>query len=160
VVGETRQRHDPNAALGVPAHVTLLYPFRPLERIDEGVLATLEALFAATPAFELTFARVGRFKGARWLAPEPRRGVDELTRRLTQAFPDCPPYEGAHGHPVPHLTFAIGHDEEELDFAALAVKERLTAPIRSRVSAACLYALEETGWREQARFALGLSATI
>ena len=27
---ELRQRHDPMAPFGVPAHVTLLYPFLPL----------------------------------------------------------------------------------------------------------------------------------
>lgn len=160
VVGEARERHDA-AAVGAPPHVTLIFPFRPMEAVDGTVLNWLESLFASTPAFELSFARLGRFKGVRWLRPSPRAPVDDLVARLVRAFPDCPPYEGAHGsRPEPHLTFAVGRDEEALDFVALAVKERMTEPIRAQIRAAALYALDEAGWREQARFPLAGRATI
>ena len=36
-----RDRYDPSAALGVPAHITLLYPFKPADQIDAVVLAQL-----------------------------------------------------------------------------------------------------------------------
>ena len=33
---ELRQHHDPMAPFGVPAHVTLLYPFLPSAELDAG----------------------------------------------------------------------------------------------------------------------------
>src|ERR1700742_776345 len=95
IVGEYRARHDPSAAEGLPAHVTVLYPFRETERIDAACLARLGDLFAAVAPFTLTFAATDQFPGVRWLAPEPRAPIDALTKSIAAAFPDCPPYAGA-----------------------------------------------------------------
>ncbi len=54
VVGEWRERYD-NARLGVPAHVTLLFPFVALEKLDDALLAELRELFASQPAFSFSF---------------------------------------------------------------------------------------------------------
>jgi hypothetical protein len=51
VVGEHRARFDASARDGVPAHLTVLYPFLPPALIDDTVLASLIALFAGYPAF-------------------------------------------------------------------------------------------------------------
>src|SRR4051812_32565116 len=45
LVHEWRAKGDPSAAHGVPAHVTLLYPFLPVEAIDVGVTAELDWFF-------------------------------------------------------------------------------------------------------------------
>ena len=45
LVGDWRSRYD-NATLGVPAHVTLLFPFVPAAQLDDVLLGELEALFA------------------------------------------------------------------------------------------------------------------
>src|SRR5262245_59095374 len=49
VVGPVRLAHDPVAALGVLAHVTLLFPFVPAARVDDAVLARLADQFAHAP---------------------------------------------------------------------------------------------------------------
>jgi hypothetical protein len=59
-----REKGDPSAAHGVPAHVTLLYPFLPLERIDAGVLGELEWFFSGIDAFPLDGRRPQRQPGA------------------------------------------------------------------------------------------------
>ncbi len=51
VVGSFRARYDPSAAVDIPAHITVLYPFMPPEKIDDQVEADLGALFLARPAF-------------------------------------------------------------------------------------------------------------
>src|SRR5689334_8297219 len=48
-VGALRLEHDSSAALGVPAHITILFPFAPPERVDETALASL---FATCAPFE------------------------------------------------------------------------------------------------------------
>ncbi|HEY5398126.1 MAG TPA: hypothetical protein VIL16_22320 [Trebonia sp.] len=47
VVGPHRARLDSSARDGVPAHLTVLYPFLPPAEIGQGVLAKLSRLFAA-----------------------------------------------------------------------------------------------------------------
>ena len=46
LVHEWRLRYD-NAELGIPAHVTLIFPFVPAEEIGEELVAELRELFAA-----------------------------------------------------------------------------------------------------------------
>ena len=71
-VGRFRERYDPSAAVGVPAHVTLLYPFLAPGEVAAGDVAVLTMLFATTPSFDIVFARCARFAPKTlWLTPEP-----------------------------------------------------------------------------------------
>ncbi len=104
-VARHRLELDRSAAWGVPAHVTVLYPFVPPARLDPGVLARLADAVASVPRFDCTFARCAWFGAdVLWLAPEPDRGFRDLTSAVASAFPEHPPYEGAFPDVVPHLT--------------------------------------------------------
>jgi hypothetical protein len=151
LVGEWRKLHDPSAKDGMPAHVTVLYPFRDSEKIDAACIKRLENVCGGTESFELIFAKADRFPGVRWLAPEPRAPIDALTRMLSAEFPYCKPYGGAIVDPIPHLTFAIG-DDAAIDEVERAVKTALVQPIRSRVTQCVLFALTAEGWRKQLQF--------
>lgn len=95
-VGGYRAELDSSAAWGVPAHVTVLYPFLPPERIDDAVLGELRGILAGTPGFTVTFRRVDWFGDTvLWLAPEPDRPFRDLTAALWQRFPESPPYGGS-----------------------------------------------------------------
>jgi hypothetical protein len=48
-VARHRERLDANALLGIPAHVTVLFPFMPPQMIGPPVLGDLERLFVAVP---------------------------------------------------------------------------------------------------------------
>jgi len=41
LVGRLRQRYDPSAAVGMPAHITLNYPFLPSEPADTEMCASI-----------------------------------------------------------------------------------------------------------------------
>lgn len=60
-VGQHRARLDEAARDGVPAHITVLYPFLPPAGIDEMLLALLGRLFAGFAAFGFTLDKVGWF---------------------------------------------------------------------------------------------------
>ena len=76
-IGALRLRHDRSAALGVPAHITVLFPFVTSSRIDEDALAHVFAPFAA---FDFALDRVERWDdGIVWLHPEPSQPFEELT---------------------------------------------------------------------------------
>ena len=141
----------------MPAHVTVLFPFRDWEEIGRPAIATLERLFRESQPFELTFRKVERFPGVVWLSPEPRAEVDRLTRRVFEAFPDRPPYGGQFEDPTPHLTLVQGGQglmDEAFDYAA----SLLSSPIRANIRRCVLFGLTADGWRPQLDFALGRSA--
>ncbi|MYS20533.1 2'-5' RNA ligase [Streptomyces sp. DvalAA-14] len=153
LVGGAGEAYDPAARGGVPAHVTVLYPFLAAERIDDGVLARLRELFCAHEAFDLAFARFGRFPELLWLAPEPAAPVRALTGAVEARWPEAPPYGGAFPDPVPHLTVADGQSPEAYD----AMEREFAAglPLRTRVVAVHLVVSDGFRWHHRATFPLG-----
>src|SRR3954470_81941 len=78
-VGPLRTSLDTAASWGVPAHVTVLYPFLPPERISAPVLSAISDTIAAVPRFEVTFVHVDWFDDTvLWLAPQPNQPFREL----------------------------------------------------------------------------------
>lgn len=105
LVGEARAAHDPMAAVGVPPHVTVLYPFR--EDPDNGTRDAVAALCAELSPFDASLDAVRRFEGGVvWLRPAPTDAFVAMAQRVAAAFPDCAPYGGRFPDPVPHLTVA------------------------------------------------------
>jgi len=144
-VSALRREHDPSAALGVPAHITILVPFAPPEEVDEQGLADLLGLF---PAFDFVLDRIERFEdgeGAVWLHPQPSAPFVDLTAAVEQRWPEYPPYEGAFDEPIPHLTIS-----------AWPVDANVPLPIACRARTVLLIEeSEEDGrWSERRAFPL------
>ncbi|MBE1559367.1 2'-5' RNA ligase family protein [Nonomuraea africana] len=153
VVGRWRERYDSSAAYGVSAHVTVLYPFLRLERIDAGVRAELGRLFAARRAFDVTFRAAGRFPGVLYLAPEPEGPLRELTEAVAARWPEAPPYGGRHPDVVPHLTVADGAEPGVL--AAMEADLAARLPFTAQAGGVTLVAFDGTSWRAEEFFPLG-----
>lgn len=155
LVGRFRARYDSSAAVGVPAHVTLLYPFLEPAAIGAAEMAALTTLFASQRAFDVEFSRCGRF-GERvlFLAPEPEDALLGLMRRIYDRWPECPPYHGtiAAADVRPHLTVADSIGREPMDRVELSVAGGL--PLRSRFAEAWLYEEKDGRWARRARFEL------
>ena len=72
VVGHRRDRLDRAAVRGVPAHVTVLYPFVPPSAITAAVIARLADAVGSVSAFGCEFATTAWFgDDVLWLAPQP-----------------------------------------------------------------------------------------
>jgi 2'-5' RNA ligase len=123
-----RDRMDPSAAQGVPAHVTLLYPFMPPAALTNQVRATVERIIAAQPSFPFTLTSVVRWPNVVHLAPEPAEPFRALIGALAEAYPDYPPYGGAHAEVIPHVTIAQDVPEDYYAAAEHALPAML--PIR------------------------------
>lgn len=93
---------------GIPAHITLLYPFLPARSIDADTEAALAALLLEIPAFDFALAEIGRFPGVVYLAPEPAARFVALTETLVTRWPEQQPYGGDYPEVIPHLTVAYG----------------------------------------------------
>ncbi|MFC7533104.1 2'-5' RNA ligase family protein [Actinoplanes sp. GCM10030250] len=132
-VAALRSRLDRAAAWGMPAHVTVLYPFLPPQELTPPVLAAVRNVTAGLPPFFLTLDRVGWF-GERvlWLSPEPAEPFRELTHRLAARFPRARPYNGEFADVVPHLT--VGRDHPPADLRAAATEAEQHLPIHAWVS--------------------------
>jgi 2'-5' RNA ligase len=154
-VSSVRARFDPSAQLGVPAHVTLLFPFMPLGAVSASVLASLHELFAGFASFTVSFAAVRRWPQEAYLAPEPAAPFVALTRGIATRFPGYPPYGGRHAEIVPHLTVAQGsaaaaeRGAEEVS-AVLAA----TGPVRVACTAATMLENSSGAWRALHTFSL------
>lgn len=147
-VAALRARHDPAAARGVPAHITLLHPFRPPASVHRGVLRRAAAAVAGQHPFDFRLATVATFPGVAWLAPEPAAPFVALTRALARAFPGWPPYGGAHADIVPHLTIAHGTEAVLAGVrAALAADQAVHGPVPARCAAVALLGRTDARWR-------------
>lgn len=126
LVSELRLRHDPSAIQGVPAHITVLFPFKAPAALTSGDLTELERIIGVRPLFPFTLSEVQRWSQTTALTPTPAAPFIELTHAVVRAFPDYPPYAGKHGEVKPHLTVADGCAEgaesAETELRALLIR--------------------------------------
>jgi len=146
LVGHLREQYDhPAGGLGVPAHVTLLFPFG-----DDP--AGLEELFAGVAPFDFSLSHTARFveDSVLYLAPEPAEAFVRITEALVSRYPEFPHFGGQYEAVIPHLT--VGYDVPK------DVEESLRPSLPLRARAETVTWLEEHPdgrWRERRRFALG-----
>jgi hypothetical protein len=145
LVADLRQRYDPSAKEGMPAHITVLYPFAPVE-----ALLQLEPVLRATSSMTISFASCRRFSKSIGLAPDPPEPLIHLTQEVMRAFPGYKPYGGAFSEVIPHLTVAEG-DDAALDEVEAQLRSRLNPPLRVHLKTCSLCARTESGWREISR---------
>jgi|SRR6516164_233607 hypothetical protein len=115
LVQSFRDRYDPAAKAGMPAHITLLYPFKSREEIDGLVLDTLSHCFSHFQQFKYTLMTINQFPGQTlYLVPEPEDPFRALTLGIWRCYPETPPYRGRYSTIIPHLTVADRMDEQRL----------------------------------------------
>ena len=116
LVKSFRDRYDPSAAAGVPAHITLLYPFKPPDEVDQAVLRRLRCCFQRFAPFRFSLAPIRRFiDGVLYLTPEPDEPFRQLVLAIWDQYRETPPYGGKWPDIVPHLSVAWVKDEQQLD---------------------------------------------
>ncbi|MFJ3723854.1 2'-5' RNA ligase family protein [Streptomyces sp. NPDC090045] len=138
--------------LGVPAHVSLLYPFVPESALtgqDEKGVRSLAASFPAADLVLEELVTASGFVGVTVAELQPM--VDAFRGR----WPGLRPYGGRFGaRPAAHVTVAMGADDP-----ATAARVRTAVgsllPLRTRAAAVQLVVLTEEGWRPRFTAPLG-----
>lgn len=152
-----RRRLDSNASLGIPAHVTILYPFLPASAVGETVRGELTRLFASFRRFSFTLDRTDWFgEDVLWLGPQDPAPFRALTDLVFASFPDYPPFGGQHAEVVPHLTVGHARPAGELRAAEAAIRPGL--PVSGSVTAVTLMSApvgDGAPWAKVAEFPLG-----
>ena len=154
VVASWRTELDRAALLGVPAHVTVLYPFVDATQLTDHVLQRVRALLETVRPFPFVLSEVRWFgEEVVWLAPEPDTGFRDLMRLVWDEWPELPPYGGVHDEVIPHLTLG-DHDLDGMRRAAGAVTRHL--PIASVATEVWLMAGSDLpgSWHVRSRFSL------
>lgn len=157
-VAEHRRRLDVAASWGVPAHVTVLYPFVPPDAVDAELIARLGKALASVEPFDCEFSRSEWFgEDVVWLAPDPDQPFRALTDAVWKRFPQYPPYGGTFDDVVPHVTVGESGRGSLAELRAAEVAVRAHLPIRTRIERVLLIAGTEApdSWSTIREFSLG-----
>jgi 2'-5' RNA ligase len=141
--------------LGIPFHITLLYPFAPREQLTDGLLADVRGFFAARTPFEFELTRVAAWPRVVYAVPEPETALRDCMQALFARFPQWPPYGGIHADVIPHATLG-----EDIDAKSVysEIERRVAPHLPARYKAGSATLLEEFEpdcWRERESFPLG-----
>ena len=150
LVGHWRRRFDSSASAGVPAHVTVLFPFLDIDRIDVQVIGDLRTLIGASSPFAIRFEAIRRFPDALYLAPTPDQPFRALTGAIAERWPEAPPYGGQFTEVIPHLTVADGQEDHIFEELESALAGRL--PVTAMVDAVSLFVCDGRRWRPHMEF--------
>jgi 2'-5' RNA ligase len=158
LLAKVREKHDPSFLRGVPAHITLLYPFYPLGLVTQELIVRLENVFAGFAPFSFELATVETFPNAVYLDPAPHEPFLLLTDAIFAEFPERPPYGGIHSVITPHLTIVpVGEDQDLAEIRAdieASISDQL--PMRVWTDRALLAIQDERGdWSSEETFYLG-----
>ncbi len=157
LVKSFREHFDPSAAVGVPAHITILYPFKPPHEITPAVQVELRQFFAQFSAFEFTLAELRRFPEALYLAPSPDDRFQSLMRAVYERYPETPPYGGVFSEVIPHLTIADVEQPMHLDEIEREFMRLLGAQLPVKAYAQDVLLIDNRSGRWEVRQAFRLS---
>ena len=153
-----RDRYDPSAKVGMPAHIILLYPFKSPDEIDAMVLDTLRHCFVRFPPFNFSLRTINQFTGETlYLVPEPEHPFRELTLAIWRCYPETPPYRGRYSTVIPHLTVADHLGEQRLGQVALEFEQASQGrlPIQAQSAEVVLMDSKSGRWEINTTFKLG-----
>ena len=147
-----RRIHVADSADGVPAHVTLLYPFAEPTSVSDATLERVAAIVAGHRAWSMTLAGFGRWPDTLYATVEPDAAVRALQGELAGAFPALPLYGDPGLRFEPHVTVVEGPGVTDPAVAADPAWAEL--PIEERVAEVELIVRTEGPWRVVHRFPL------
>jgi 2'-5' RNA ligase len=134
------------------AHITALGPFLP--DLDDAAAATLARIAATTTPFDVALTRLDTFaNGVIHLVPEPDLPFRDLTARLLEEFPECPPYGNQFPDTRPHLT--LDRTSEEVTETSTRARLGDLVPFRFRAERLDLAWYEEGACRVLRSWPLG-----
>jgi hypothetical protein len=150
LVGPWRRRFDSSASAGIPAHVTVCFPFLDIDRISTAVTGDLRNLIGVRSPFTVRFDECRRFPAVLYLAPTPDQPFRALTESIAERWPEAPPYGGQFTEVIPHLTVAHGQPPRVFGEVEAALTEHL--PITATISSVSLFVSDGNRWRHHTEF--------
>ena len=155
LLGQYRCRLDPSAAQGVPAHVTVMYPFVPRERWEnQAVESRLCGILKKIECFSFWFRTIAEKEGLLYLPPEPGDEFRDLTAAVGSEF-GLVPYRGKYEDPIPHCTVSYGQSwEQESPSGQAEVKATLEAGLPIQCQAREVWVMQRDVVGSQIRWSI------
>jgi len=153
-----RRAGVPEAARGLPAHLTMLYPFVDPTRLGPEVRGVLAGVAGRTAPLGYHLVGAGQWPGVVHLTVDPTGPFVRLQADLQTAFPAFRIYAEPVGFDfIPHVTVAEGGDVDAA--AVLADPAWSTLPLAGEATAIeVIVRSPEDRWRTVWRIALGGSS--
>lgn len=147
-----------DAAMGVPAHLTMLYPFVEPSGLTGEVRGALREVASRHPRFAYELTGMATWPDTIYVSVIPTDPFVRLQRDLQEAFPEFPIYgRDASFQFVPHVTIAEGSSIDDPSIRADRAWRAL--PRSARASAIELIATgRDDRWRVVWRIPLGVPA--
>jgi 2'-5' RNA ligase len=146
---------------GMPAHVTLLYPFVDESTLVAGMAAQAQRALSHIAPFECEFASFGRFidpiPTALHLVPNPADPFRGMIAALERTFA-LRAYGGQFGEVIPHVTLVESPDPALWARTESRVGESL--PLSETISTFSIYRETHSGWHEAFTMPLGRSPDV
>lgn len=156
IIGRVRRWLD-SGRNGMPAHITILFPFLQPDELDEMATESLKQLFAGQERFSFKMMDIGWFdERIMFLTTEPAEPFKALTAAVLERFPDHLPYRGLFNEVRPHVTVASRGRAALLRRVARRVGRQL--PIAGEATEVVMMVNEWDGtWRMATTFPLGVT---
>ena len=157
LVERFRAKYDPAARWGVPAHITINYPFIPGVEPTGDTIRSLSRLFAKIAPFSFALDHIARFPKVLYLAPEPIDPFVQLIEQTAKVFPESPPYGGQFDSITPHLTVAYSGDGDLLASVQRNFSEAASGHLPVNALADRVWLMDDSAgrWEIRASFTLG-----
>jgi 2'-5' RNA ligase len=153
-----RERLDPACSRGIPAHITVLFPFAHPTHLDDEVFQSLGAHFSKVKSFDFGLTSLAWFDDrVVYLEPNPDTVFRNMTRELLTKFPQYLPYGGKYNEPTPHLTVGDGAPIELLEEAADDISLRLPITVNAKFAWLMTGGMGPNSWKLRHEFSLGHS---
>jgi 2'-5' RNA ligase len=159
IIQRYRGQYTTDGALGMPPHITLLYPFLSNTEYDQQTSSRLADVISKIQPFSIEFGGLGRFPGALYLNVREEEKIRELIRKLLYVFPEFPPYGGKFSvdELTPHITVAVDTSTEKLDSVEQNFKEEYQlSNVQSVLVERIMFSVRTSdGWIQYRSFELG-----
>lgn len=156
-----RKQYTKDGAMGLPAHVTLLFPFFDQAAWTEERQSQLETAAAAIEPFEYQLIGLNRFadKGVLYLEPDNQPALLNLIHTIAALFPQLPPYEGrvALAEIRPHVSIAAAETDAELDTIEAEFRKAIEVSLPWTIKADQIWLVVTAGgqWYRRVQIRLG-----
>ena len=153
-----RERLDPACSRGIPAHITVLFPFAHPADLDDEVFHSLDAYFSGVNDFDFEFTSFAWFDDrVVYLEPNPDTVFRNMTRELLMKYPQYVPYGGKYDQPTPHLTVGDGAPIELLKEALDEISRSLPIAVNAKFAWLMTGGMGPNSWTLRQQFSLGHS---
>jgi 2'-5' RNA ligase len=156
LVQKWRKKYDQVSLHGIPSHITILFPFKNPEIIDERIINSIRNLFSNIKRFEFSLIRINTFPDVVYLEPEPKEKFIELTKGIVNIFPENPWFERKFKEIKPHLT--IGNKLHDLESTRTEISQDIISklPIKTLAIEAWLMESKDGEWSIKEKFPFAL----